>query len=488
MSTRSRVPVATKAAFGVGQLAEGVKNFAFNIFLLFYYNQVLGLSGTLAGLALLVATTFDAVTDPLAGSFSDRLHHRWGRRHPFMYASALPLAASFALLFAPPEGLEGTGLFLWLTGFAVAVRASMTLFHVPHLALGAELSDDYDERTTIAATRTAFSLVGGAAVVAGGWLWFFRETPEFASGQLNPAAYPAFGLCFAAVMGVTILVSALGTHDRIPTLPRPEPRTQRFTLRELLGDYAEALRNPSFRAFFLGIVVFFVTRGIQEVLGVHMFTFFWRLEPGEIGAVGLAALPGLVLGVPFWARASARLDKGRTFVIGISVFSAMILGPVAAKIAGVFPAQESFAYLGILLAASGLAAFGVAAALVLAGSMMADVADEHELVTGRRQEGIFFAALSFGAKSTSGLGTFLGGLGLDLIGFPAQASPETVPESTATALGVLYGPGIAVLAVVAIALLARYRLDRARHAEVRAELLRRRRDRGDGQVRQGDGR
>lgn len=140
----------------MGQIAEGVKNTGFTTFLLFYYNSVLRLSGTYAGTALLIALVFDAVTDPLVGSLSDSFKHRLGRRHPFMYASAIPLAVSFGLIFSPPEGLGQIGLFLWLTRFAILVRASMTLYHVPHMALGAELTSDYHERIIVVAYRSGF--------------------------------------------------------------------------------------------------------------------------------------------------------------------------------------------------------------------------------------------------------------------------------------------------------------------------------------------
>ena len=475
MIEREPVRRRTKLAFGFGQLAEGVKNASFNLFLLFFYNQVLGLSGTLAGLALFIATSFDAVTDPLAGSLSDRLRHRWGRRHPFMYAAALPLGVTFGLLFSPPD-LGETGLFVWLTAFAIAVRASMTLFHVPHMALGAELSDDYQERTVIAAIRTAFSLAGLVWVAGAAWLYFFAPTESHPIGQLDGSAYPAFGWCFAVVMTVTILVSAWGTHDQIPHLPEPPPHAARFTAARFASDYRDALCNPSFRAFFLGVTVFYVMRGLQEVLGVHMFTYFWRLDAGQIFDVAIAAIPGLILGVPFWTRASARFDKRPAFLAGISGYSVLILGPPVAQLLGVFPPPESNAYLGLLLAASLGSAFCASSGLVLSGSMMADIADEHELATGERQEGVFFAALAFAAKSTSGLGTFLAGFALDWIEFPTQADPAHVPEATARSLGVLYGPGIGILAVVAIAILARYRLDRAAHATIRARLDERRRE------------
>ena len=115
------------AAFGIGQAAEGIKNAGFNTFLLFYYQQVLGVSGSLTGLALGIALFFDAVTDPVAGALSDRFKSRWGRRHPFLLVAAPPLAVSFYLLFNPPGGLSEIQAFLWLVVFAVLVRGSLTL-------------------------------------------------------------------------------------------------------------------------------------------------------------------------------------------------------------------------------------------------------------------------------------------------------------------------------------------------------------------------
>lgn len=470
----SRVPLRTRSYFAVGQVAEGVKNATFNLFLFFYYHQVLGLSGTATGLALFIATAFDAVTDPLAGSFSDRLRHRWGRRHPFMYASALPLGVSFALLFRPPDGLSEAGLFAWLLAFTLCVRGAMTLFHVPHLALGAELSSDYAERTVIVAFRTAAGLCGAGFAVGCAWLVFFRASPEFERGQLDPAAYPPLGLSYGALMVVAILVSALGTHDRIATLPRASEQDGALSLRAFLSDYAGVLRNASFRAFFLCVVVFFVMRGIQDVLAVHMSTYFWRLDAGQIAALSLAAFPGFLLGVPLWTAVAQRSDKRPTFVFGLGVASLCVLGPPIAALAGLYPPQESPAYLGLLTAANFLAALGATACLVVAGSMLADVADEHELATGLRREGLLFAALSFAAKSTSGLGSLLAGVGLDWIDFPAQAEPADVTPESARALGVLYGPGVALLALLAIALLRGYRIDRTRHAEIAAALARRR--------------
>ena len=114
--------------YAFGQLPEGIKSATFGFFLLFYYNQVLGLSGSMAGIAVFIALCLDALSDPVVGSWSDFTRSRWGRRHPFMYWSAIPFAASFYFLFVPPDGLSEFGLFMWLLVFAALTRTAMTFY------------------------------------------------------------------------------------------------------------------------------------------------------------------------------------------------------------------------------------------------------------------------------------------------------------------------------------------------------------------------
>ncbi len=465
-----------KALYGTAQLAEGVKLTAFSLFLLFYYNQVLGLSGRLAGLALGLATVVDAVVDPLMGSISDSTRHRWGRRHPYMYAAVLPLAVTFALLFRPPDGLGETGLFVWLFAFTILVRISVTIFQVPHMALGAELSSDYRERTSIVAYRNFLAYVGATLVIGLGWSVFFRATPAFPNGQLNHTAYPPFGVFFGVVAALAVLVSALGTHVRIPFLPVPHDAPRPLTLGRLVGELRGTLSNPSFRVLFVGVVLFFVTRGVAQGLDVYMFTHFWRLAPDAILRVQGIGLVGVLLGTVLWVMLAGRIDKKPAFLVGMTTYSAFTLLPPLARLWDWFPDHANPAYVVVLGALSFVAALGAAAALVTSGSMMADIADEHELNTGHRQEGIFFGGLTFAAKATSGLGQFVAGSGLDMIAFPVRAAPGTVPETTVTALGILYGPGVAIIALVAIVVLSRYRLDRARHEEIVRALLARRQE------------
>lgn len=465
----------------MGQVAEGIKNTGFTTFLLFYYNSVLGLSGTYAGTALLIALFFDAITDPVVGSISDTFKHRLGRRHPFMYASAIPLAVTYGLIFSPPEGLGQMGLFLWLTGFAILVRASMTLYHVPHMALGAELTSDYRERTVVVAYRSAFGALGVGLVLGLGWTFFFPDV-DGQLGRFDPKAYRSFGWVFGAMMLVSIVVSAWGTRSVIPSLPKPPADAEPFHPRRLVREFKEALENRSFRALVVGLILFFATRGVQDALNVHMGTYFWNLKATEIQLLQLAALPAFIFGLPFWVVMTRYIDKGSSFLVGIALLTIFTMICPLLQIIGWYPPQESSAYMGILIGCSTIAVFGATAGAVNAGSMIADITDEHELRTGRRQEGIFFAALAFAVKATVGIGQFVAGVSIDVIGLSAGAAPGSVSPETVRALGIVYGPGTAILGLAALVVLRGYRLDRKRHAEIVVELEARRAGRSPAQA------
>jgi Na+/melibiose symporter-like transporter len=205
-----------------------------------------------------------------------------------------------------------------------------------------------------------------------------------------------------------------------------------------------------------------------------MGTYFWHLSATQIQIQQAAMVPAFVFGLLFWVGMTRFIDKGASFTIGIALLAFFTLLPPLLLIVGFYPAPDNPAYLGILVGCTAIAVFGATAGAINAGSMIADVTDEHELRTHRRQEGIFFAALAFAVKATVGVGQFVAGVSLDWIGLEAGAAPETVPRETIRALGILYGPGTAVLGVASVLILMGYRLNRQRHAEIVAALEARR--------------
>ena len=154
-----------------------------------FYNQVLGISAVLAGTAFLIASIVDAVSDPLIGAISDRFRSRWGRRHPFMFASALPIAISFYFLYQPLNGLSETGYFIWLVVFLVLLRLSQTFYLIPHDALGAELTDNYEERSSIFGYNSVVQMLLTMLTAMILYVVIFPSTPEYENGLLSEAGY-----------------------------------------------------------------------------------------------------------------------------------------------------------------------------------------------------------------------------------------------------------------------------------------------------------
>jgi Na+/melibiose symporter-like transporter len=470
------VPLGTKLAYATGRAAESIKGRAFDTFLFFYYVQVLGLSGSRSGLALGIAMVFDAITDPVAGWISDGWRSRWGRRHPFMLAAPIPLAVCFYLLFVPPAHLSQWQLFAWLTTFAVLTRAAMTLFHVPHLALGAELSSDYIERTQIVAVRTLVGVLGAALTAGMGFFYFFASTPEYENGQMNAEAYPGFAAFCAVVMAMAILVCVVGTRGSIPRLPAPPSESRSLhPLHAYRGTY-RALKNPSFRALFVGVVLIAIATGAHTNLMLHIGTFFFALTSKQIGYYVPTMAGGALLAAVVTGRLHQRFDKKPTFVAlycGALLFS---VAPVALRLVDLFPGNGHPFLLPMLLICAGVSTFGGVVGGITAGSMMADIADEHELRAGKREEGIFFGALSLSGKAASALGHTVAGLGLDLIHWPrgAHVLPGEIPPETIWSLGFFYGPTLTFFSVAALLFFSRYRLTRQRHESILAELVARR--------------
>lgn len=463
-----------KLAYGVGQVAEGLKNGAFETFLLFYYNQVLGLPGALSGAALMIALFFDAVTDPLAGSLSDATRSRWGRRHPWMVAAALPLGLAMFALFSPPAGLGQWGLFAWLTVGAVAVRGAMTLYHVPHNSLGAELSEDYAERTRVVGYRVVFGVLGLGLAPALGFFVFLREGPDGAGIQ-DSAAYTAYAATLGVLMVLAVWASAFGTWSRIPFLPRVAQHTEAFSPGRLFRELKSVLVGSSFGVLFAGVIVYFVLRGLQSSLGLHLNAHFWGLSSDQMGSLVFPMVVGFAVGTVVWSALAGKMEKRTIIIVGTAMFTVFVALPVLLRLAGALPATLPTSTVTAIIAGSLLiATFGSGGSVTAFNSAMADITDEHELRTGRRQEGVYFGALAFAGKCSSGIGHGLAGVGLDLIAFPARAELGSVAPEVVRNLGLLYGPGLAVLAVISLLCFSRYRLTRARFEALRRELEERR--------------
>lgn len=454
--------------FAVGQIPEGVQSTSFSFFLLFFYNQVLGLPGFLASLAIVLAILVDAVSDPIIGSWSDGLRNRWGRRHPFMYAGAAPFAICFYFLFAPPDGLSEMQVFGWLVAFAVLTRTAQSVYSIPHTSLTAELSSDYQERTLLSSLRSILQSVGTLMVFLIGLQIFFEATPEYPNGQLNPDAYPNFAAAFAAIIFVGVVLTAYGTHSYIPHLPQGNPVGQRFSFLQVLRESRMAFGFRSFKAVVLTAVLFGMTMGMVSALSIYLGTLYFQFSLALIGLSFPASIVGSFLGAGLATPLGRYFQEKRTLLMaGLIWYAVWNTLPIILSMLELFPKPGHPALFYLVMTSNAISAMGIGVLTVMIGSMIADITDQHEAKYGSRSEGIYFAASSFASKAIGGFGIVLSGVVVDLAGIQRSATIETIDPDSLWTLALAMGPGVLFLIGVTVVAASFYDLSRAEHARVR---------------------
>ncbi|MBK8198942.1 MAG: MFS transporter [Acidobacteria bacterium] len=463
-STASKPSLFTRIAFGIGGAAEGIKNNGFEYVLLFFYSNILGVEAGLVAVALLFALIIDAVSDPVVGYWSDNLRTKYGRRHPFMYAALIPVAITYYFTWNPLPGLSGNELFVWLFACTILVRLSFTFYEVPSTALAAELTQDYDARTSLMSIRYFFGWFGGLSIQILLFWFLLVPTPETPVGVFNIAGWNTYGAVSAACIFLAVLICTVGTHSHIPHLKAP-PAARKLTLGTVFREIFETISNPSFRALFLATLFGLVASGISATLNQYINTIFWGFDNEQIakitGAVYISAVLALII-APMIGKAFGK--KRGAIVIGVLAFTIAPL-PVFLRLLGFLPPNGTPELFNIIIS---ITIFDLALIIVtqmLMGSMVADIVEDSELQTGRRSEGIFFAGISFIRKLSQGAGVMTASMVLAVAGMSQGGGGAGATEESIRNLG--WGYAISLLSAWTLMLVcvSFYRISRESHAE-----------------------
>lgn len=465
----------TRASFAASGTAGGLVANGVSFFLLIYYSQVLGLDPALAGLAMMISLAFDAVTDPLVGRWSDRLRHRLGRRHPFLFASIVPIALAYYLLWNPPE-LSQTGLFFYLVAIAVTLQLALTMHSVPFAALLPEVTPDYDERTRLMNYSYAASWFFGTLMAVAMYAWWLADRPgePVGSGVLRAEGYADAGLAAAVIMILCLALAAFGTRSYIPTLAPPPSRSG--SVGRMWREAAATLGDRNFIAMVASGLAGSAAAGTATALWAYMQPYFWGFTSDQTSMILAAQLSSAVLAFMLMPVLTRGREK-KPVLVGTSMAAIGVgSGPVLLKLVGWFPATGSNALFLTMVVLGVIQVMLLVMSSVLTASMVADIVESRAVVTGRREEGLLFSVLSFIGKVAGGVGVWTGGIILALIHFPADTTAAEVAPEIVERLGWLYGPTLAVFYLLSIVALLYYRLNRETHAANLAALERVRRE------------
>jgi GPH family glycoside/pentoside/hexuronide:cation symporter len=431
----------TKIFYGIGDLGNAVVNSAIQFFLMKFYTDGALVLPALAGNALLIGKIWDAVNDPLFGWFTDRTKSRFGKRRVFMIFGAVPLAIAIALLwFVPTQDKIWT--FVWIALTFILFDTVWTLTNVPYYALTSELTDDYDERSSLTTYRMVMAvpayLVGAALTPAIVGLFALQRT-----------GYGFIGIVYGVFAGVVLLVAAAGIRERTGlavSTPEPSP----------VKSLIVALKNKPFVWLCATYFIVNISFSFIKILMAY-YVEYQLLMKAEISLVMGLMLICVTISLPFWQWLSRKMDKGPAYGIGMAV------GALAVLLTFFLPNAST----PLIYFVSVLAGFGFSAQWIFPWAMVADVADYDRLETGQQRSGMYYGVWGLATKISEALA--LAAVGWILTGFGYVPNVEQTPHAL-LGIRLFFGLVPAACIFLALPLLFKYPITRKRHAEVRMKL------------------
>jgi GPH family glycoside/pentoside/hexuronide:cation symporter len=441
---KDRLPRLTKLFYGVSDFGFACTDTTMQVLFAIFMTDVVGLKPAFAALAVFIGRTWDYINDPLIGFYTDRVRSRWGRRRPFLLFGFIPFGIMFAMMwYRPPTDNQ----FLLCASYAAAnffFDTSYTFVTMPYAALTPELTQDYDERTSLTTYRMAFSILGSLIAFT---------VPLAIIGTMrleNSSRVFMMGGIFGAACALPLLFTFFGTHEKQEYYTQSQPG-----IRESL----QAVWHN--RPFLFAAGIFLFTWTAADVIQAFLLYFLkyrMNMEANSdiiMGAIFITAL--LVL--PFWDWASRKTDKRKAYVAGM-IFLSVIM------VALIFLSPS--AGLPLVLVIAMLAGIGVSAIHVLTWAIIPDAVEADELATGHRHEGIFYSLVSLFKKVASSIAIPLTLLVLSWSGYVSNSAVQK--PSAILAIRILIGPVPAVMLLGGIIFAIFYPLSRADHAKLRVEI------------------
>jgi GPH family glycoside/pentoside/hexuronide:cation symporter len=471
MSTiHTKVPFRHKVAFGLGMLANQMFPAALGIFMVVLV-QDMGFPGWMWGVLFFLPRVFDSVTDPIMGFISDNTRSRWGRRHHYVFIGAVVMGISFVAMWQLHRADGITYNFLYFLFWSFIFYTGLTLFSIPYVAIGYEMSDDFHERTSIMAVA---QWIGQWAWVIAPWFWVVMYDPawfENADAATRHLAVWVGVACMLLAMVPALFIPSRSSRDDAHLVPLTWANLG-GGIREIISGFKEAFGSAPFRK--LCFATFLIFNAFNTVAAFSFFIVVYHLFNGNTAAAGIwptlfgsvGALITTFAVIPTVAWMSRRIGKKNAFMLsqGISLIGYVLLW---------FLMVPGKPYL--FMFALPFFSFGIGGLFTLMMSMTADVCDLDELATGKRREGIFGAIYWWMVKFGFAIAGLLSGAIMSVVGF----TPGAATQAAGAVDGLrLFYSGVPIFGtLLAMWVMRRYDLDEQRAHEVHAELERRKRHR-----------
>ncbi|WP_009631541.1 MFS transporter [Synechocystis sp. PCC 7509] len=458
----NKLSLSTKLAYGAGDLGPAITANISVFFLLIFFTNVAGIPIGLAGSILLIGKVWDAVNDPIVGLLTDKTQsRRWGRRLPWLLYGAIPFGVFFFLQwivppFANDRTAQVSGLFWYYVAIALLSQVFYTVVNLPYTAMTPELTQDYDERTSLNSFRFGFS-IGGSV------LSLILAQIIFASVSDRAMQYVVLAAVCTVISVLSLYWCVFGTRKRVLAFEAKRielPQTPSIPI-------GEQLRIVFTNVPFLFVIGIYLCSWLAVQLTASIIPYFvvnWMgLAESNVPTV-LIGVQGTALAMLFvWTNLSKRFGKKAVYFMGMGLW-------IIAQI-GLYFIQPN--QIGLLYVLAIMAGVGVSTAYLIPWSMIPDVIELDELQTGQRREGIFYAFMVFLQKLGLALGLFLVGQTLQASGFKEAVQGQGLPiqpDSAIQAIRFGVGPLPMVFLICGLILAYFYPLTREVHAGILLKL------------------
>lgn len=446
-AAKDKLPWHTKLFYGSADFGFAFVDSCVAILFAIFMTDMVGLPARMAALAVFIGKSWDYINDPIIGYLCDRTRTRWGRRRPYLLFGFIPFGIAFMMMWWVPPFTNQWALTAYYALAFFLFDTMVTVVTMPYFALTPELTQDYDERTSLTTYRMAFSLIGGLVAFVLPLAFIGETTPA------NTGRAWWMGVIFGAGAALPLLLTFFGTREKEQYLAQKPP-----TLRESL----KAVRQN--RPFIFAAGIFLFTWTAMSIIENQLFYFLeYRMgmeadAPLVAGVVFVTA----ILVLPFWAWASQKSDKRKAYILGM-----LFLSLVMVTLIFIPPTLG----LPIVIALAALAGVGVSAIHVLTWAMIPDAVEVDELETGARHEGMFYAMVTLFRKVAVSIAIPLVLLVLDASKFVPNSTQQ--PDSAINAIRFLMGPLPSLFLLGGIAFAAVYPLTREAHREAREKISQR---------------
>ena len=434
--------IATQILWSSGSIASGAVFNAMALFALFYMTSVLGISPGLAGTLLLATKLYDAVTDPLMGSISDRTQHRLGPRRPYVLVGSITMGLSFAAFFNLPE-LSGNSLIAVTTLALLLYSTCYTIFAVPYLAMPPTVAPDYDARAQLMSFRVAFLIVGVFLGAVGG--------PKIV--ELGGTGAPGFGLlgivigAIATLVGLAAFLGTRGIQESVAQVD--DHRKFSAGAKAVFRNVVAVFSNAPFRLLTIVKLLQLAVLAVALASTPYFFSLVLGRSPGDIALYLMTfSLTGLV-SLAGWRFAIAKFGKRNVYIFSIAVYA---LGMASWFL---WQPGEPEAAFYLRAAIIGITSNGT---LLCALSLLPDTMEYDQLASGENRSGVMSGVFTTVEKIAGAFGPFIVGMALEFNGLIAGANPEAQPDSAVFAVHVSFSLVPAILCFAAVPVLWRYRL------------------------------